>query len=513
MTDAGDVGTRQVRGSALLVGGRAFGIAINFATQVIIIQYLSPAEFGVLAYALSISIVLSVASTFGTDKAAARFLPISLEEHDTDEFWGMVRLMTATVAAIGVVAIAVFSAAYVFEIPLFSSERDTQLVLVLVSILAVLNAFDALFVSFFAVLASPRSIFIRRYLLGPLFKLVAALIVIAAGGGVRDFALGQVLAAALGLAVCWPLFSRLLAASPDLAHSMLRRSSWPFRKLYGYSSTLLAGDLSFLLRTALVSVVLGLTHASEEVARYDSVLPIARLIEFVLLTFSILFIPNAARLSATGDHERLKRLFDQNTVWVTMLSFPMFALLFIGSPFLPELLFGSEYDQSSGVLALLSVAYFLNAGFGTSLRLIRANGSLATLLRADFAQVIIAGVLVALLVPRFGAPGGAAAVVVMYAAQSAIYTALVERTSSIRAWASTLPIVASAIILCGAAATLRAAVDGGIIVALILVAVVCGIMFTMYGRRLDVDENFPELQRALGRVPGRRSDRDELVDQ
>ena len=61
---APDTAAQQLRGSTLLVAGRGVGIAINFATQIITVQYLSKSDFGVLAYALSISVVLSVVAGF-----------------------------------------------------------------------------------------------------------------------------------------------------------------------------------------------------------------------------------------------------------------------------------------------------------------------------------------------------------------------------------------------------------------------------------------------------------------
>src|SRR3954462_1795704 len=71
---------RQIRGSSLLLAGRMLSLAVNFATQVLIVRYLSKADFGAFAYGLSIVSLGESLAVLGLDKAIARFLPI-YEEH------------------------------------------------------------------------------------------------------------------------------------------------------------------------------------------------------------------------------------------------------------------------------------------------------------------------------------------------------------------------------------------------------------------------------------------------
>ena len=49
----------QVRGSSLLLAGRLVAMAINYATQILIIRYLSKSDYGAFAYALSMVAVLA----------------------------------------------------------------------------------------------------------------------------------------------------------------------------------------------------------------------------------------------------------------------------------------------------------------------------------------------------------------------------------------------------------------------------------------------------------------------
>ena len=67
----------------------------------------------------------------------------------------------------------------------------TGLLLILV-LLAPIDALDDLLISLFAIFDSPRSIFVRRYILGPALRLGVALAVVLASGGAIELAVGYV---------------------------------------------------------------------------------------------------------------------------------------------------------------------------------------------------------------------------------------------------------------------------------------------------------------------------------
>jgi O-antigen/teichoic acid export membrane protein len=51
-------------------------LAVNFATQVVIVRYLSNADFAAFAYGLSLVAMGESLAVLGLDKAISRFLPI-----------------------------------------------------------------------------------------------------------------------------------------------------------------------------------------------------------------------------------------------------------------------------------------------------------------------------------------------------------------------------------------------------------------------------------------------------
>ncbi len=491
-----DTTTSHVRGSALLVVGRLVGIFINFGVQVLTVRYLSKSDYGVFAFAMSVAGILSVISSAGMDKAASRFLAVYLQEGKFSRFWGMLAVMFATVAGVGTVAATIFIACWAFGIPTLSDDPTMQTVLAIITGLAVCTALDTLFLAVFAVLASPKAIFVRRHLLGPLLKLSAALIVIFAGGSVVTFAVGQFFAALIGLGICVSMMRRLISRHPGALEAFWQPFHYPFRRLYRYSVTLMAGDVGFLLRGAMVPVILGILFVGEEVATYQSVVPIARLNEFVLVAFSALFLPTAAKLTSSDSYSELQKLVEQTTLWVSLLSLPLFAASFIASDSLPVLLFGAEYQSSGNILAWLAAGFYVNAAFGTNVRLLRACGRLRTLIFGDLMLMGASVLLIVMLVPRYAALGGAIAVCGTYVSQAVLYQWLTARTTSVNPFSRccVLPFI-SAITICLAAKFVARSIGGGLWVELAVAALVSVIVLIAFVRELQLATTFPELAR------------------
>ena len=64
-------------------------------------------------------------------------------------------------------------------------------------LLAPIEALDDMFEGFFATFSKPSAIFVRKYVIGPLSRLVAVVIVALVGGGPVELAIGYELGGAL----------------------------------------------------------------------------------------------------------------------------------------------------------------------------------------------------------------------------------------------------------------------------------------------------------------------------
>ena len=92
---------RQLRGSSLLLLGQIFSKGANFATQILIVRYLSQSDYGAFAYALSIVALAHSFTTFGLDRAVTRFVPIYHEQQDYNRLFGTLLMVVGTILSVG----------------------------------------------------------------------------------------------------------------------------------------------------------------------------------------------------------------------------------------------------------------------------------------------------------------------------------------------------------------------------------------------------------------------------
>src|SRR3954452_24736732 len=97
----GEATRRQIRGSSLLLAGRMLSLVVNFATQVLIVRYLSKTDFAAFAYGLSIVTLGESVAVLGLDKAVSRFLPIYEERRQYDKLFGTLLMVAGSVLSVG----------------------------------------------------------------------------------------------------------------------------------------------------------------------------------------------------------------------------------------------------------------------------------------------------------------------------------------------------------------------------------------------------------------------------
>lgn len=495
MTTSETENKSHFRGSILLFGGRIFALVVNFAVQVITIRYLSKADFGILAFAVSVTGMFSVFCLIGLDKSISRYLTVYFEANDYQKFWGTVVLSFGSVSFIGLCVVTAIVTAFQFERDVFGIQPKTLHVLAIVSGLIVAETLNSLFVSFFAVLSEARSIFFRRHVLGPTLKLIAVVIVALNGGSVFQFAAGQLLAVVIATLTCFPMLWSAISKHSKLIWPGVANLRLPLNDFFVHGLGLLIGDLGFLLRGALVPIIIGLNFPADEVASYQSAFTIARLNEFVLLTFSILFLPKAAKLSHDSDSRRLQSLVETTSVWIILLSLPLFSLTFLAGNSLPRLIFGEEYQSSGLILQWLALGFFINASFGINLRLMRTVGKLRFVILGDVLIILFSLLAIWLLIPQFGPIGAAYAVLASYIFQNVVYQYLAAKHTHIKPLS--LPILTpfiAVLLLVFAARIAQSSFQIPDVFGPLLAGLVTLVVIGVFFQRLGVPEFFPELR-------------------
>ncbi len=420
MLGASQENARQIRGSSLLLVGRVLGLAVDFVAQILLVRYLTKDDYGAFALALSVVAIGTTISLLGLERTLGRFAPIYEEQGDHGRVWGTILIIFGTVASLGIVVILAAHAFPDLIRLMVTDELAVGIVLVLI-LLAPLQALDSLLVAMFATFGSARSIFFRRYVVAPALQLGVALAVVLAGASVRELALGYVVVTALGIAVYLVVLLRLLRQRGLLA--ALRRDTvrLPVREIFGFSLPLLTSDLVFVLRGSITVLILGTLAGTEQVADFRAVLPLAVQMLFVATSFRLIFTPGASRLFARGRHDDLNDLYWQTAAWIAVLTFPVFVVgLALAEP-VAVLLFGEPYRASGDILSILVVGYYVNGAMGFNSLTLRVFGRVRYMVGVDILTALVGLSITLVLIAQAGAVGAAVGTTLSFLLQNALY--------------------------------------------------------------------------------------------
>ncbi|MFL5713038.1 MAG: flippase [Chloroflexota bacterium] len=490
-----DANRKQIRGSSLLLVGRVIGLGLDFATQVLIVRYLSKTEYGAFALALSIVAIGTTICLLGLERTVGRFAPIYHEKGDYGRMWGTLAVVVGTVIGMG---LAVVLGAYAFQGLLggFVDNARALTILLLMIVLAPIQALDSLLISLFATFGSARSIFFRRYVVAPLLQLGIVGALIARDSGVEALALGYVVAAALGLFVYSFVLLRMLHMQGLIKELRRETLRFPTREIFTFSVPLLTSDLAMVLRGSLTVVLIQVLSTTAQVAEFRAVMPVAIQNLFVATSFRFIFTPGAARHYARGDRVALNDLYWQTAAWIAILAFPLFALCIGFAEPLAVLLFGEQYRSSGVILGILCLGYYVNGSMGFNSLTLRVFNRVRFLALTDLSTAGLNLVLAVVLIQQFGAVGAAVATSATFILQNVIYQwGLKTQTwvhgldrRYVRPYAS---IIIGSIVIVAVSQILKPSFLIGIVV----VGVVSLLVFAINRHSLQIVDTYPELGR------------------
>lgn len=485
---------KHIRGSSLLLAGRFISLAMNFGVQVLTVRYLTKVDYGAFAYALTLASVGSSISLFSLDKAVSRYLPIYEENDEPASVGGAIILTFVAIMGIGAALIVLaFGLQDVIRGTVIDEPLAVSLMLI-VMFLAPINALDIWFQSLFAVFASAKAIFFRRYILGPGLKLAAVLVVMAASLNVHYLAVGYVIGGLLGILAYGTMFRGLINNRAIFKKIDLKNLRYPVKEIFGFSGPLMYSDLVFILRNNAIIFLIGYFGTVSGVAEFRSVVPVARLNQVVLQSFTFLYTPVAARMFARKNTDGINDLYWQTAIWIAIFSFPVFIVTFALAEPLTVMLFGEEYAASGIILALLSLGYYFNAALGFNAHTLRVYGVIKYIVIIDVIAAIATIILSLILIPAYGALGAAyttAAILILHNLlnHSGLFFKTEIRLFDWKYMKTYLTIIVGTVALL----LMQTLWDPPILVGIFIAAIVSLAILLVNRSLLNVTETFPEL--------------------
>lgn len=400
-----DATRKQIRGSSLLLAGRFVSSGLNFVSQILIVRYLSTSDYGAWTYGLSVVAFFQGISTLGLRRGISRFIPIYHEKEEYEKLFGTIFMVVGTIILTGVLIVgSIHYAPEVLSRLMNDKGRPVFLVLVMIFLVPV-QAMDSLLIALFASFAKPRAIFFRKYLLAPILKILVVLLLVTFQSSVIFLAYGYLMASALGVLIyCWMLV-RLMQKQGLFRHFHFKTMTMPVIEVFSFTIPMMTSDLVNIVMHSADTLLLGYFQGTTEVAAYRVILPAAQFNKMVMTSFALLYTPLAARLFAKNDYQGINDLYWRTAVWMSILSFPVFALTFSLAKPLTVLLYGARYEASWIFLHITAFAYYFNAVLGFNGLTLKVLGKLKFVVIINVSAAVLNFLLALLLIPKYGALG------------------------------------------------------------------------------------------------------------
>jgi O-antigen/teichoic acid export membrane protein len=486
----------MIRGSSLMLVGRAIAMGVNFIVQVMIVRYLTKTDYGAFAYALALVDLGQTVATFGLDRTATRFLSIDDEHQRYDRLFGTLIFVVSAVLGLGLAVVLVVDGVQAMLPGGLIGDAQASTLLVILIILAPIQALDSILTGVLSVFASPGSIFIRRFVLAPGLKLAVVALLVLGGAGVDFLASGYVVAGLIGIVVYVVLLGRLFWVRGLWARLRIRSLDIPIREILLFTIPLLTTDLVYIVLNASDAILLGLFRGTTDVAAFRVIVPAAGLNLLVFSSFTLLAVPAAARLFARNDREGVRDLYWQTAVWMAVISFPLFALTFSLAGDVTRVLYGQRYEGSAVYLAMLSFGYYFNTALGFNGLTLRVYGALRPIVLVNIAAVVLNLALNLALIPVLGPLGAAIGTTTTLVVHNILKQVALQMRTGISMFE---PRYARVYSVLGVAAVglllVVVLIHPVFIVGLTLAGVVSLVVFALTRSELRIGGTFPELRR------------------
>ncbi|HVH63907.1 MAG TPA: flippase [Candidatus Dormibacteraeota bacterium] len=418
----------RIASNVLFTGaGRAWSALLLFVTIPIIVHRIGTSAYGIFAL---ISVILGYVAfldfgiTAAVVRSVAKYHALADEQQLGKTIGTALTLLTALGAAgaLVIAALAPWIAHSVLHIQpklepdaVFAFRMGAigfgcnMLLVVFAAIVQGLQRFDVF---------STRTIFLST------FTSVAQIGAVLLGTGLRGVVIATVAVSVLSFFIFLAASRRLL---PHVSfRPRFERSA--VRELAGFGLFRFVTQASGQLTFQFDPVIIGIFQPIAAVGYYSVPLSVTQKFHVVQDSVASAYFPASVELHSRGDIERLHRLY------LTSLKLVLVAMAFLivifgvfAHPVLLAWVGSDVADHSSGIFTLLALGYGLSALIGIPAQASDSTGHQRWTATFAAASAVIQLTLALVLVPRYGAIGAAAALVINTVTQGSVFVWLVQR--------------------------------------------------------------------------------------
>lgn len=356
---------------------------ISLLVLVALSRLLTPAEFGVVALAMSVTAVLQVFADSGFSRALVQRKTLGPADAST-AFW-----MSLTVSIL-------LAALLIVTAPLIASLLDTPELTPILQVLSIALPLNALSQTPAALLErelnfKPLSI---RQLVGALCGAAVSIPLALVGWGVWALVAQTVVSAAAAVVTLW-------ASTPWRPRWEFSRES--LRQLWAVGGAILGVDLMDAIQANIDKIVIGALFSTSELGYYFLAQRLGTiLIELVTSVVARVSLTTFSRVQ--DDPIRLNRIFRQLTFAASAVSVGVFGMVAVFAPQIIPAVFGPDWDAAIPILWVLAPGWALGAVMYFDRSALLATGHAASALWLALLTNVVSIAMVFLFAP-FGVLG------------------------------------------------------------------------------------------------------------
>lgn len=379
-----DLKRRMARGAAWLVLFRLTERGIGFISTLILARILVPADFGLVAMAMSLLAALELFGAFSFDLAIIQNQ--KAERHHYDTAWTFAVLFGISKS----IALVVLAG----PAGMFFAEPRLQMVMYALALYSLIEGFDNI-----GIVAFQKELELHKeFWFGLTKKLVGFVVTVSLAFSLRNY---------------WALVGGIL--STRLVSLVLSYQLHPFRPrlsmaaagdLFSFSKWLLLNNFLIFLNNRGTDFVIGKLAGARALGLYSVAYEIANLPTTELVfPISRAVFPGYARLA--NDTARLREAFLQVIGLVALVTVPVGIAIALTAPLLVQVLLGAKWADAAPLIQVLAVFGVVRSLHGPTGSIYLALGKPRIVAGFQTVQLVTAAALMLWLVPELGSVGAA----------------------------------------------------------------------------------------------------------
>lgn len=396
------------RQSGVFFAGTLFSAAFGYVFKVYLARVLGAADLGLYTLGVTLIGFFGIFNTLGLPQSTVRFVAAYRASGKFAQLHALLwRGAGLLIAANVFFAAVLLLLGRVIAVRLYHSPALVPYL----PLFAAMMLFSVLSVFFGKVLAGYRDLKLRTLIVnfvGSPLNMLAAVLFISAGMGLRGYVLAQVVSSAI---VCVLLLMAVRRFTPPEARFSARKGSSPAKEVWSLSAAMLGiGFLEFIM-AQVDKVALGYFRGAREVGIYSVATAVVVYVALALTSLNQIFAPIISDLHTRGDHALLARLFQSLTKWVMGLTLPLAAVVIVFARPLMRI-FGHDFEAGWPILIIGTVGQLVNCGVGSVGYLLLMSGNEKRVIRVQIVMAAVMTTLSAALIPVWGVVGAAVAAAV-----------------------------------------------------------------------------------------------------